>query len=170
MLKIANASFSNRILPFLADAQSGGVPWWVWLLLIVVVVLLLWWWFKLRPKKEDAPTKVEPLAVKSVSPSAPADVRVAPVAPVAPDPIPPDDLTVIEGIGPKIASLLQSAGITTFAQLAEADVARVSGILKDAEFRLADPSTWGEQAQLAAEGRWDQLKSLQNNLKGGRQV
>jgi len=35
---------------------------------------------------------------------------------------------------------------------------------------LADPSTWPEQAGLAAAGKWDALKVLQDELKGGRRV
>ncbi len=80
----------------------------------------------------------------------------------------PDDLEIIEGIGPKIAGLLKAAGITTFAQLAEADLGRVQEILRAANLRLADPTTWAEQARLAAEGDWSALETLQNQLKGGR--
>ena len=83
----------------------------------------------------------------------------------------PDDLKIIEGIGPKISSLLNAAGITTFAQLAGADVGRLRRILADANLtRLADPGTWPEQAALAARGDWDALKALTENLKGGRRV
>jgi len=79
-------------------------------------------------------------------------------------------LTLLEGIGPKIASVLQTAGITTFAQLAGADLGHIEQILQDAGLRLADPSTWAEQARLAAEGKWDELKVLTDGLKGGRRV
>ncbi len=81
-----------------------------------------------------------------------------------------DDLTIIEGIGPKIASVFQAAGISTFAQLSQTDVARLEQILHEAGLRLADPSTWAQQARLAGEGKWDELKVLQDNLKGGRQA
>jgi predicted flap endonuclease-1-like 5' DNA nuclease len=87
--------------------------------------------------------------------------------PVAP-PSAPDDLAVIEGIGPKIAALLQDAGITTFNELAETEPARLESLLRDADLRLADPSSWPEQARLAAAGDWDALQSLQDRLKGGR--
>jgi len=80
----------------------------------------------------------------------------------------PDDLVAIEGIGPKIAGVLKAAGITTFADLAATDVERLSEILHEANLRLADPTTWPEQAQLAAEGKWDEFKALQGSLKGGR--
>jgi ribosomal protein L30 len=79
-----------------------------------------------------------------------------------------DNLEAIEGIGPKIAGVLKAAGIATFAELAAADVASLSEILQGANLRLADPTTWPEQAQLAADGKWDEFKALQDSLKGGR--
>ncbi len=79
-----------------------------------------------------------------------------------------DNLQVIEGIGPKIASVLNSAGITTFAQLSEALPARLSEIMQQAKLRLANPESWSEQAALAAAGKWDDLKVLQGQLTGGR--
>lgn len=82
----------------------------------------------------------------------------------------PEDLKRIEGIGPKIASLLQDAGIATFAQLAAANVERLREILAAANLRIADPGTWPEQAALSAAGDWEGLASLQSELKGGRRV
>lgn len=81
----------------------------------------------------------------------------------------PDDLTLLEGIGPKISRILQENGIRTFTELAEADINRVEEILSKAGLsNITDPATWAEQAQLAADGRWDELKTLQNTLKRGR--
>jgi predicted flap endonuclease-1-like 5' DNA nuclease len=78
-------------------------------------------------------------------------------------------LVIIEGIGPKIAGLLKAAGILTFAQLAATDVPRLKQILAEANLTaLADPSTWSEQAGLAAEGKWDDLQQLQSQLKRGQ--
>ncbi len=88
-------------------------------------------------------------------------------------PPPPDDLKVVEGIGPKIESVLQAAGITTYAQLAAADPAHISEVLEASDprlRRLADPTTWPEQASLAAAGRWDEFEALKETLKGGRRV
>jgi len=82
-----------------------------------------------------------------------------------------DDLTLVEGIGPRISSVLQAAGITAFTQLAATAVSQLEQILEQADprlRRLADPTTWGEQASLAAAGDWDALKALQGALKGGR--
>ena len=47
-----------------------------------------------------------------------------------------DDLTKIEGVGPKIALVLSSNGITTYAQLAKADPAAVQEMLKKSSGRF----------------------------------
>jgi predicted flap endonuclease-1-like 5' DNA nuclease len=82
----------------------------------------------------------------------------------------PDNLARIEGIGPKISQVLQDAGIMTFEQLAAADVSRLEQILTGAGMRLAEPSTWPEQARLAAAGDWQALETLQDELTGGRRA
>jgi predicted flap endonuclease-1-like 5' DNA nuclease len=83
-----------------------------------------------------------------------------------------DDLKVVEGIGPKIAELLEAAGIATWDALAAADHDRLKAVLADGgeRFRMHDPSTWPEQASLAARGEWASLKQLQDELKGGRRA
>ena len=80
-----------------------------------------------------------------------------------------DDLKRIEGIGPKIAGLLNEAGISTFTQLSKASKKKLADVLQaaGARFRLAKPDTWQEQAKLAAAGKEDELKKLQAELKGG---
>jgi hypothetical protein len=81
-----------------------------------------------------------------------------------------EDLSKIEGIGPKIFALLQEAGIKTYKQLAEASKEDLDAILDKAgrAYAMADPSTWMEQSALAAAGKWDELKALQDVLIGGR--
>ena len=80
-----------------------------------------------------------------------------------------NDLTIVEGIGPKINELFNSAGIKTFVQLAAATVPQMRKILDDggSRFRIANPSTWAQQAALAAENKWDELKKLQDKLSAG---
>lgn len=80
-----------------------------------------------------------------------------------------DDLKKIEGIGPKIAATLGDAGINTYSDLANASVDQLNGILNDASLS-AVPNTWPQQAQLAADGNWDELATLQDELDGGRVV
>lgn len=80
----------------------------------------------------------------------------------------PDDLLVIEGIGPRVSTIVTAAGISSFAELAAADVERLRAILVDAGVKTVDPSTWPEQARIAAEGRWDELRELQRKIKNGK--
>jgi large subunit ribosomal protein L27 len=81
-----------------------------------------------------------------------------------------DDLTKVEGIGPKIAEIFQAAGIGTFAELAAASVERLKEILEAAGSRYAshNPGTWPKQAEMAAAGKWDELKTWQDELDGGK--
>ena len=81
-----------------------------------------------------------------------------------------EDLTLIEGIGPKIQTVLKAAGIKNFRHLSELKAEQIKEILTAAGIRLGDPSSWPEQAQLAALGKMDELKSYQETLKGGRKV
>jgi large subunit ribosomal protein L27 len=83
-----------------------------------------------------------------------------------------DDLKKIEGIGPKISELLNNAGIFTFTQLAGTDASKVKEILSEAGNRYAshNPTTWPQQAQMAADGEWAKLKSWQDELDGGKVV
>ena len=80
------------------------------------------------------------------------------------------DLKVIEGVGPKIEKLLKDAGINSWHELAQTELERLQGILTDAgeRYRIHDPTTWPDQALLAAHGKWEELEKLQNELKGGR--
>ncbi|NJB70989.1 small subunit ribosomal protein S2 [Saonia flava] len=80
-----------------------------------------------------------------------------------------DDLTKVEGVGPKAAEALVNAGIETYAKLAKANADSVKEILTEASSRMAhlDPTSWPKQAQMAADGKWDELKEWQDNTKGG---
>jgi large subunit ribosomal protein L27 len=83
-----------------------------------------------------------------------------------------DDLKKIEGIGPKIAEIFNQAGISSYAELAASPQDKLKEILTEAGSRYAsrNPSTWPQQAQLAADGKWNELKELQDKLKGGLEV
>jgi len=81
-----------------------------------------------------------------------------------------DDLTKIEGIGPKINGLLNGGGINSFEQLAAADPADLKKILEAAgpRYQMHNPGSWPRQSKLAADGKWDELKKLQDELDGGK--
>jgi predicted flap endonuclease-1-like 5' DNA nuclease len=80
-----------------------------------------------------------------------------------------DDLTIIEGIGPKIDELFRASGVSTFASVARLGVAEMQAILDKGgpHFKLANPGSWAQQALLASENRWAELKRLQHELIGG---
>ena len=81
-----------------------------------------------------------------------------------------DNLKKIEGIGPKIEKLLNAENIFTFDQLAKAKLTVLKNVLTEAgsRFKMHDPSTWAEQAKLAAKGEWAKLEKLQDELDGGK--
>lgn len=116
-----------------------------------------------RERKADKADTAQPAAKK-------APAKAASSKPAKADK--GDDLTRVEGIGPKIAELLVADGIDTFAKLAKADVDKLKGILEAAgsNFATHDPTTWPQQAGLAAEGKFDELKALQDELQGGREA
>jgi ferredoxin/predicted flap endonuclease-1-like 5' DNA nuclease len=130
-----------------------------------------------RPVVTREPVKVQPAqeakhaaVAAPVAVTQPMPVVKAPVVETAPAPLAPkpDDLKAIEGIGPRMQSILNSNGIYTFEQLANSQVETLSGYLRDAGFRLNDPTSWPEQAALAAAGKWEELKALQSKLNAGR--
>ena len=82
----------------------------------------------------------------------------------------PDDLKVVEGIGPKIEGLLNNAGIHTFAELANTASERIKEILVAAgsRFQMHDPGTWPKQSAMARDGKFDELKKWQDELNKGK--
>ncbi len=114
------------------------------------------------PKAESKAPKAEKLVetVEEKAPKAPKAKKTG------------DDLVIIEGIGPKAAEALVAAGIDTFAKLAAASAEEVKAILDASTSKVQhlDPTTWAQQAQLAADGKMDELKKLQDELNGGKAV
>ncbi len=115
----------------------------------------------------STPKKAAPKAEKVAD--APVAEKAAPKAKASKK---GDDLKKIEGIGPKAAEALVASGIDTFAKLAKASAESVKDILDASTSKLShlDPTTWGQQAQLAADGKWDELQKLQDELNGGKAV
>jgi large subunit ribosomal protein L27 len=93
------------------------------------------------------------------------------VSELAEEEIAKDDLTKIEGIGPKIAEILNTNGIYTFEQLANTEAENIKEMLTNAGSRYAihEPTTWPKQAALAAAGNWEELKAYQDILDGGKE-
>lgn len=112
-----------------------------------------------RAEQADVATRAQDLALKLAA----AEAAMPPE---------PQDLTLIEGIGPAVSRVLNEAGIFNFAQLAGTAADRLREILDAAgpRFRIAQPASWPQQARLAAEERWDALQELQDSLIAGRIV
>ncbi len=119
--------------------------------------------------KKAAPAKAKKAAPKKEAAPAPKVEAAAP-APKAAAKGAKDDLKKIEGVGPKIAEHLNNGGLMTFADVAAAPVERLQEILDAAgpRYRIHNPGTWPEQAALARDGKWDELKELQDRLDGGK--
>lgn len=115
-----------------------------------------------KPAKKEAPKKEKEAAVVAEAPA-------KKVAPKKAKKEAADDLTKVEGIGPKISEVFQSAGITSFADLAGKKEEDLKTILADAGSRYAskNPASWPKQAKMAADGKWDELKEWQDNTKAG---
>src|ERR1044071_3753718 len=121
---------------------------WLWYVLLAILLLAAVWWAFQREGPEKASVEVGKRPRTEGKGSN-------------------DDLTKIEGIGPKVAKVLRAAGITKFDALAGADAAEVQNLLNEAGLQMMNPEGWIEQAKLAAKDDWDGLQKLQGQLKGG---
>ena len=123
------------------------MDWWLILIIFIVLVIILWWALSRQTGEETVAVHHEPAAAAE-----------------------PDDLTKIEGVGPKVKELLNQAGISTFAELAKCTPEQLNEILDVAGsiYKAMDKKSWPKQAGLAAEGKWEDLQKLQDELVGGR--
>lgn len=145
-----------------------------WFLLGLLLGWLLNWLLSKWTRKDDPAPQVHYAPAPVAAPVAPTrlmsgnvDIGAASLAgfSVKGD----DDIIIIEGIGPKIAGLFKENGISTFAQVSQLSVPEMSAILNKggARFKLANPGSWAQQAKLAYENRWSELKTLQDELYAG---
>ena len=178
------------------DGSDMFWPWMLWLLGAFILGLLLGWVlrqiFGSKTDTTDYTAKINGLEVElkscrnekskltaslaAAAAAAAASVTTEPDATslgattiIADDSV-KDDLTKVEGIGPKIKGLFNEDGIWSFVQLSESSIERLQKVLDDAgpRYRVHNPKTWAQQAKLAAEGKWEELKKWQGELKGGK--
>ncbi len=116
---------------------------------------------------DDKVAKEEPQEEKSSSAQPEEEAKAEPKKATKTDE--GEDLTKIEGIGPKAAEALTKAGVETYTKLANSDPEKIKEILTEASSRMAhlDPTSWPKQAKMAADGKWDDLKEWQDNAKAG---
>jgi predicted flap endonuclease-1-like 5' DNA nuclease len=146
-----------EVAPLLAGSEGGAVAGEP----VAVGTLVL------DPPAEAAPAEVAPAQ------AAPAEAAPAEAAPAeaVPDDVVPDDLRRIEGIGPKMSEALRRAGIQTYRQLADADVAALRRAIEAAGLTFAPSlTTWSRQARLLADGDEDGFADLARRLVAGRDV
>lgn len=104
-------------------------------------------------------TESKKVAPKATTPKKASVVKTSKTSPSA------DDLKLIEGVGPKLAEILNEAGYTTYAQMAKANVEDLRKVLDAAgsRYKMHNPTTWPLQASFARDGRFEQLKIWQSN-------
>ena len=102
---------------------------------------------------EEAPAEAAAPAVAVASAEAAASAATA------------DDLTQLSGIGPKASEALATAGITTYAALAQANEPQLRHALHEADMvPPANVASWPMQATYAAKGDWQGL--MKYNQRG----
>jgi len=127
-------------------------------------------------QRDDWVGQARGLAISEAAHQPGDDEEMAFAASTAPTPVEADNeaaednLKVVEGIGPKIESILKASGIRTLGVLADTPTERLREILDEAgsRFKSHDPKTWAVQAGLAADGKLEELKAWQKELKGGK--
>lgn len=142
--------------------------WWLIVVLLLVAVVALWWIVGSRKPAAPLERQAPPERLDEPSPHLPATpVPDTPAAPVVTGPAatpvdvpppapsgPPDQLTRMKGVGPKVAALLNENGITRFdqiARLSDAEAAALDAKLGAFKGRIARDQ-WIEQARLLAAG------------------
>ena len=166
------------------DGSDLFMPWLLWMLGAFLTGLVIGWLLKHLlggSKKEEIDTSHYTAKIKGLETELAAcrkektglSSELAAAATLAAttkvDDSVKDDYTKIEGIGPKIKELLNADGLWSFKQLSEASIERLQKILDNAgpRYRVHNPKTWAEQAKMAHEGRWEELKKWQDELDGG---
>ncbi len=158
--------------PIQTTQERRHIPWWFWVIVPCALLgWIFWWWLKKEQGEQALYYRIGASASKSQpvpSPIAPQREKREAHEKEQSEESRVDDLTVIEGIGPKIARMLYDQGITTFEKLSETDPEQLRSFFRQAKLYFVDPSTWPEQAKLASQGRWDELERLKAELIAGR--
>jgi predicted flap endonuclease-1-like 5' DNA nuclease len=137
------------------SGPNTSLTWLLWVALAFFVLMVFVGWLTSRNK--GSKPEVHPEAYKGHETPAVESKSV-------------DDLTKLEGIGPKVNQVLNGIGIVSFADLASAQASKVQETLNAAGMQYMNPAGWIEQAKLAAAGDMEGLAKLQDELKGGRRV
>jgi predicted flap endonuclease-1-like 5' DNA nuclease len=129
-----------------------------------------------KPENEEKPT-IKKSRIESTKPAAPAvpkvrktrrkTAEVLALKAAVTAALDGDDFRSIEGMGLKITQLFHNNGVKTYGQLASLGYDALKGFLRANGYKLANPSTWSDQAKLAAEGKWEELEAFKGSLSRG---
>jgi large subunit ribosomal protein L21 len=137
--------------PF-SGGRKGRAWFWWGINISIVLAIVVWYWLENQGK----PGKEKTLARKNRFIIQMGDrTEIDPIpgpAPAQKKPEQADDLKIINGIGPRSASVLNAAGIVTFHQLAAMKPEVIKELLKTAGIRVGSVDTWPDQAARAAKG------------------
>lgn len=178
------------VLQIKTTAYNASILFWPWLLWFLGAFLLgiaLGWLLKLIKEQrdttntEDFSAKIKGLkhdlatcnkektilAANAAVIKASLAAATTPKKPTKIDDSIKDDFTKIEGIGPKIKSLLNTDGIWSFTQLSKIKVSRLQNILDNAgsRYKVHKPESWPHQSKLAAQGKWKELQEWNEKEK-----
>jgi predicted flap endonuclease-1-like 5' DNA nuclease len=153
--------------------QEAPVGSWWPALALVALALLVWAMGRYMERPSESVAAPPPMAYTPPAPPVRRETSAPPPPSPAAQPAKPadkpDDLTIIEGIGPKMSAALAAAGIDTYAKLAKATEDDLHAAVEAAGMRLAPSlATWAQQAAYAAKGDMAGLEAFQGTLKGGR--
>jgi len=83
-----------------------------------------------------------------------------------------NDLSAVEGVGPKTAEVLQKNGVKSWSDLSMKTPLEIKEILSKSGSRFShiDPSSWPRQAKLASGNHWTRLEKLQDEMDGGKTI
>ncbi|MBI1258407.1 MAG: hypothetical protein GC204_13130 [Chloroflexi bacterium] len=119
----------------------------------------------ITPTPPPTPPPAAPTMPAPSDAAEPESVMAETEAPVAPAPDDsgtvgsPDNLTKINGVGPKSAAALKAAGIDSFNKLANSSEDQIRAALSGVRL-VGDVSTWAQQASYAAQGDWAGLNEF----------
>ena len=171
----------NHAFSLAQEPQASGIPFWVWLILgIVLLAIVLGLVLGSRTAAQEDDNTMRSTTVTDAPVAIPQTGTVVEKAPTrttsdggaqiystnvetpgvesSESVLNSHDLTMINGIGPGIQKVLNDAGIYTFDQLARSTPEDLRTIIRMSGLRSDDPANWPEQARLAAEGKWDDMK------------
>ena len=113
------------------EGPNTSLSWLLWVALGFFFLMVVVGWLTSRNKGEQVEAESEAPAVQKSA----------------------DDLTKLEGIGPKVAKILADAGYTSFADLAKADPVEVDKVLDANKLQMMDSAGWIDQAGSDDEAR-----------------